>query len=140
MEITPFHIIGLSLPTLTLFYALSTPAVGGPHLHRELFGDGNVEFEARFEINPDGILLRSDPKGLRFEGRWQEGDEEREVTGVRYLREGRPHYVITLADGAIEAEIVPGKKHCPGELRYRARKKEAPPSEGTLASGPCYGA
>ena len=139
MNLTPFHIIGFSLPTLTLLYALATPAVGVPRVHRELYGNGVVQFEARFTSNPDGWLRRKDAKAVPFSGIWAEDDKEIPVEGLRYLQHGNAVYEFSGAAGAIRGERVAGKKGCPPELHFEWRSHQGQAlRQGALSSGPCY--
>lgn len=136
-NLTPFHIIGFSLPTLTLLYALATPAVGVPRVHLERYGNGEVQFEARFDSNPDAWLRRKDPKAVPFSGVWSVDDQEIPVAGRRYLSHGNAVYEFTGAAGTIRGERVAGKQGCPPEFRFEWRSGQAV-RQGSLASGPCY--
>lgn len=138
MQVTPFHILGLSLPTLILLYAMSTPAVGVPRVHREAFGNGEVRFEARFVTNPDGWLLRQDPKGVKFAGLFRQAGRLIEVQGVRTLRDGKPAYRFTGAGGSGVGERIQGKRGCPEMFHLRWSAPGEKDREAVLPSGPCY--
>lgn len=137
MELSPFHILGLSLPTLAMLFTLSSPSLGGPRVHREVYGDGRMEFEARFDVNPDGILLQRDLAGVKFAGFLREGDATVEVTGLRLSKEGKPSYRFAGGGGSGEGEVSSGTAGCPGALHLRW-KEGAAAREGVLLSGPCH--
>ncbi len=138
MEFSPYHVLGLSLPTLAVLFALATPAFDSSAPHREIYRNGASEFEARFELNPDGWLRRRDPAGVKFAGVLNQNGERFEVKGVRHLVNGNPTYRFSGAGGEGDGEIKKGRPGCPGELHFRWRKLGGAIREGRLASGPCY--
>lgn len=138
MELSPFHILGLSLPTLVVLYAMATPALDGAPSHLEKYANGDSGFEARFDLNPDGWLRRRDPAGVRFAGSLSDGGETFEIRGVRHLVDGKPSYRFTGAGGEGRGEIRNGKPGCPGELHFQWNGPAGKTRAGVLASGPCY--
>lgn len=138
MQLSPFHILGLALPTLAMLFTLSSPSLGGPRVYREVYGDGRLEFEARFDTNPDGLLLSRDLAGVKFAGFLRENDRSVEVEGRRFLRDGKPVYRFSGEGGSGEGELSNGKRGCPDELHLKWHAVGASPAEGVLPSGPCY--
>jgi hypothetical protein len=139
MDLSPFHILGMSLPTLLMLYAMATPALGGARVHREVFGDGSMEFEARFDTNPDGILKRGNPAGVPFAGHWRDHERRIELHGVRYMQHGRPAYHFSGMGGVGEGELRKTKRGCSPDLHFHWHGLGGADREGVLSSGPCYG-
>lgn len=97
-----------------------------------------MEFEARFDTNPDGFLRRRDPAGVKFAGFFREAARSVEVEGVRFLKQGKPLYRFKGEGGSGEGELSAGRGGCPGELHVRWQEAGTSSREGVLPSGPCH--
>src|SRR5262249_28002446 len=106
MGFSPGNLLGISIPSLCLFYAVNWSVLNGARPYEEEFGGGNYSLEMAFESNPDGVFQRSRAdESVLFHGTLTEGERPIPVSGRRFRAHGQTFYRFDLPKEQFLAQL-----------------------------------
>ena len=137
MELGSSRILALLVPTLCLLSSLCWKHLPRQNYFHRAFGGKDYYLDLRFNSNPEGLLGKSSPQVLRFEGLWVDRVAQTPVHGKLIRTVQGEWYQFEGNGGAFTGKIRTSNKQCEPYLDFELKKANSTPLRGTLLGAFC---
>jgi hypothetical protein len=132
MELTPLKLLRILLPSLCIFYCLSTALTPLSKYH-EAFGDESIYLDIFFDSNPRGKTNRR----ISFKAVLAGMEAEEVCIGHYFKTAHKETYVFQSKGGKFTGTLSPSFPGCEPELHYRLENESRLLKSGILKGGFC---
>lgn len=139
MQLDPFKLLRITIPTFCILYTLSWSGIPPWSHYHETFGNPDYYLDLYYDTNPEGFFQKSEPAAkIGFRGFIAAGDKEEAITGYRTLSHGNSTYVFHSRQGWFEGTLArDSRRGCEPKLHYQIVADGGKPATGVLKAAFC---